>query len=238
MTKQEAHCTPCPHFTLEVQDSGLPSDHPPLLLLGAPLLLVPKPHPCPVMISPKLPCSRIQGSAWTAGSSVYSHPLGKPQTSSSVPWDRPPFRPDLPECLPGSPEATSLYTARPSALPILPVQFPHLNTWQVVLPGTQPQSKHVLGACLSPHLIYQPAGWLCCLGCIQNLSVAQVPHPSPSPLVSPCLPRSTVCPQPHRRGSFKDLTWLTSPQEFLTSPGAKVILTKAWEASQPSPQPP
>lgn len=53
--KQETHCTPCSHFTPEVRGSGLPSDHPPLLCLGAPLLLVPKPHPCPVMISPNFP---------------------------------------------------------------------------------------------------------------------------------------------------------------------------------------
>ena len=47
--------TPRPHFTPETRSSGPPPDHPLLLLLGAPLLLVPHPCPCPVPMSPAQP---------------------------------------------------------------------------------------------------------------------------------------------------------------------------------------
>lgn len=94
-------------------------------------------------------------------------------------------------------------------------------------PGTQPQSRHVLGACLSPHLIYQRVRWLCCLG-VRTCQWLEVPHLSPRAAAALlCLPASPA-PQsvlnPTEEALLKN--WLGSQApRVLASPGAKVILT-------------
>lgn len=194
--KQESH-HPCTHCCVQVHSPSplhprgtrlRPASRPPSSLApGGPSPASPPPMP--------LPCADVPGSAWMAPLPTVTL-WGCPRFLALYPVAHL-LHPDLPVCPPGSAETTS-YAARPSALPILPVWFPQLQTGQVILPGTQPQTRCVRGACLSPHLIYQRVHWLCRLGVSRTCQWLK-----PRPLTWGCgsLPPVSLPPQSHRLSS-------------------------------------